>query len=154
MKTVFRFFWPFRTIFSLGIGLGLFLFILRWLEISFILMKPQPEWHSGAIAILFSILGFWFARKIWDRPQKEASMEEPEKMEKPVLTTAGIHQLSPREHQVLQLMAFGKTNQEIADELFVSSNTVKTHTSRLYEKLEVKRRTEAIQKARSLGVLS
>ena len=61
--------------------------------------------------------------------------------------------LSPREMEVLSLLADGKSNQEIADSLFVSTNTIKTHVARLYEKLEVRRRTEAVSKARQLGIL-
>ena len=62
--------------------------------------------------------------------------------------------ISKREHEVLLLIAKGMSNQEIADVLFVSQNTIKTHTSRLFEKLEVKNRTHAIIKAKELGILT
>jgi ATP/maltotriose-dependent transcriptional regulator MalT len=61
--------------------------------------------------------------------------------------------ISKREYEVLELMAQGLSNQEIAEKLFVSLNTVKTHTSNLFVKLDAKRRTQAIQKAKELGLI-
>lgn len=62
--------------------------------------------------------------------------------------------ISKREHEVLELIAKGLSNQEIADKLFVSLNTIKTHTSNLFLKLEVSRRTQAIQKAKELRLIA
>ncbi|MBL7864664.1 MAG: response regulator transcription factor, partial [Cyclobacteriaceae bacterium] len=61
--------------------------------------------------------------------------------------------ISKREHEVLELIARGHSNQEIADKLFVSVNTIKTHLSNLFLKLEVSRRTQAIQKAKDLRLI-
>ena len=61
--------------------------------------------------------------------------------------------ISKREHDVLVLMAQGLSNQEVADKLFVSLNTVKTHSSKLFEKLNVERRTQAVQEAKKLGLV-
>ena len=71
-------------------------------------------------------------------------------MNEKILTETGI---SKREHEVLELMAKGLTNQEIADKLFVSLNTVKTHTANLFVKLDAKRRTQAIQRAKELQLI-
>ncbi len=67
---------------------------------------------------------------------------------------AGLSGISQRELEVLFLIAEGRSNQEIADQLFLSLNTIKTHTSNLFSKLGVKRRTQAVQKAKELGILS
>lgn len=133
----------------LGVLLGLAMAIFRWVEMEFLIFNPNLEVYTAIVAIVFGGLGFWISNK---RSAQKAS--KPEEFASPVFLP-GQNQtlLSNRELEVLHLLAQGKTNQEIADLLFVSANTIKTHTSRLYDKLEVKRRTEAVKRARELGVL-
>jgi NarL family two-component system response regulator LiaR len=136
-----------------GLCMALLLFLLKWLEFRFIILDHAFEIYAGALAILFTSLGIWLALKL-TRPEIKTVIVEREiavKKSEPVqineaeITRLGI---SKRELEVLQLMSEGLSNMEIAERMFVSINTVKTHTSRLFEKLEVQRRTQAIEKAK------
>lgn len=114
------------------------------------------------IALLFTGLGIWLALKLMKpKTQVETVIVEKTVYEK-VWTDEELQAietekqklgLSSRELEVLQLMAQGLSNQEIADQLFLSLPTVKTHTSNLFFKLDVKRRTQAIEKARQLKII-
>jgi len=114
----------------------------------------------GVIAAIFLVLGVWAGGRLTRRgtavavPGPEAApgpaLSEAAPSDDDLLKQTGI---SRREYEVLELMARGLSNQEIADSLFVSLNTVKTHSSNLFIKLNVKRRTQAVQQARAIGVL-
>ncbi|RRB03872.1 response regulator transcription factor [Larkinella rosea] len=140
-----------------GISLALLLFLLKWLELRFLVINHATEIYIGSIALLFTALGIWLAQKLM-KPKVETVV-----VEKPVyISQAGFvlnemelvkTGLSKRELEVLQLIAEGLSNQEIASRLFVSLNTVKTHSSNVLEKLEVKRRTQAIEKAKRLSLI-
>lgn len=142
-----------------GIALAALMLLLKWLELRFIIFDYSFEVYIGAIALLFTSLGIWLALKL-TKPkvntvivEKEVFILPPEKGTIPddqALLRAGI---SRREWEVLELMSRGLSNQEIADQLFISLNTIKTHSSNLFEKLDVKRRTQAIEKAKQLGIL-
>ena len=142
-----------------GFSLALLLFLLRWLELRFLILNHAQDIYNGAIAIIFTLLGIWIALKI-AKPKKETVIVEktiylqPEK--EFVLNQTALEELnlSPRDMELLQLMAKGMSNAEIAEKLFVSLNTIKTHSSKLYEKLEVKRRTQAVEKARQLSLIA
>ncbi|QYJ67532.1 response regulator transcription factor [Flavobacterium litorale] len=142
-----------------GCVLALLLFLLRWLELRFLILSHAQEIYSGAIAVVFTALGIWLALKL-TKPKKETIVVEKKVYLKPetafVRNEAALKDsnLSPREIDVLELMAKGMSNAEIAEQLFVSLNTVKTHSSKLYEKLEVKRRTQAVEKARQLQLIA
>ena len=138
-----------------GAALALLLFLLNWLELRFVLVDHSFEIYIGAIALIFTALGIWLAAKLM-RPKTivlEKEVRVPVKefiLNEKELTRLGI---SRRELEVLELMAQGLSNQEIADKLFVSLNTIKTHSSSLFEKLEVKRRTQATEKAKRIGLI-
>lgn len=141
-----------------GISLAVLLFILKWLELRFVIIDHAFEIYIGAIAFVFTALGIWLALKL-SRPKVKTVIVEKEVyishnssfvFNEPEMQQLG---LSRRELEVLQLMAEGLTNQEIAGRLFVSLNTIKTHSSRLFEKMEVKRRTQAIEKAKRLQLI-
>lgn len=142
-----------------GFSLALLLFLLRWLELRFLILSHAQDVYNGAIALIFTLLGIWIALKI-AKPKKETVIIEktiylqPEK--EFVLNQTALEELnlSPREMDVLELMAKGMSNAEIAEKLFVSLNTIKTHSSKIYEKLEVKRRTQAVEKARQLSLIA
>ena len=127
-----------------GIALALLAFLLKTIEYRYTIHDLSLEWLIACIATLFAGLGLWagwqFSRK------KEVQAEPPEER----IQELGI---SKREYEVLTLVARGATNQEIADTLFISLNTVKTHLSNLYQKLEVSRRTQAVEKCKQLGIL-
>jgi DNA-binding CsgD family transcriptional regulator len=147
-----------------GAGLAGLLFVLKWLELRLVIINHAFEVYTGAIALLFTVLGIWLALKLTSPRTKTIIIEKDIIVEKQVYVPASgefqinekeVNQLglSKREVEVLQLMAQGLSNQEIASCLFVSLNTVKTHSSRMFEKMEVKRRTQAIEKAKRLSII-
>jgi len=139
-----------------GLLLALLLLLLKWLEWRFVIIDHAFEIYSGAIAVIFTGLGIWLAIKLISPKVKTVIIE------KQSLAATGFVlnqdelnklRLSTRELEVLQLIADGLSNQQIADRLFVSLNTVKTHTSNLFLKMEVERRTQAIEMAKRLGLI-
>lgn len=147
-----------KTIILYGAIMALLLFFLKWLELRFIIIDHAFEIYVGAIAVIFTSLGIWLSLRL-SRPkiktvivEKEIRVRssEPFIVNETELNRIGI---SKRELEVLGFMAEGLSNKEIADRLFVSENTVKTHASRLFEKLEVNRRTQAIEKAKRLFLI-
>jgi DNA-binding NarL/FixJ family response regulator len=139
-----------------GLSLALLLLLLKWLEWHFVIVNHAFDVYASAIAIIFTGLGIWLAIKLM-KPKVNTVI-----VEKPVLADAGFNlneaelnklRISSRELEVLQLMAGGLSNQQIADRLFVSLNTIKTHTANLFLKLEVERRTQAIEKAKRLNLI-
>ncbi len=140
-----------------GAVFALLMLVIRWLEIRYIIMAHAFEIYAGAIALIFTCLGIWLALKLV-KPKIQTQVIEKEIYKTSASfvfnQTAFEHLgLSKRELEVLQLMARGTSNQEIADQLFVSLNTIKTHVSRLFEKLEVKRRTQAVELAQKLSLI-
>lgn len=147
-----------------GISLAALLFLLRWLQLRFIIIDHAFEVYAGAIAIIFTALGIWLAMKLSKPKIKTVVIEKEVFIHKEVPAPPktdfapdekALHQsgISKREMEVLQLIAGGFSNQEIANHLFVSLNTVKTHSSNLFLKLDVKRRTQAIEKAKRLSLI-
>jgi NarL family two-component system response regulator LiaR len=142
-----------------GAALAALLVLLKWLEYKLILVDYAFETYAGAIAIIFTALGIWLALKLTKPKVKTVVVEKPIYIENS-LDEFSINQneltrlnLSKRELEVLQLMAKGLSNQEISDSLFVSLNTIKTHSSKLFEKMEVKRRTQAVEMAKRLCLI-
>lgn len=122
---------------------------MKYIEYQFFTKSLSVEFYVGLVAIFFTSLGIWAGLKL---TRKKVQIIGPEF----ILDEAQLARLdiSKRELEVLQLMAQGLSNQEIADKLFVSLNTIKTHSSNLFLKLEVSRRTQAVQKARELRLIS
>jgi NarL family two-component system response regulator LiaR len=150
-----RFFAKYKHIFLYGAALALLLLLLNWLEWKFIVLDRAIELYSGALAIVFTGLGIWLAIKL-ARPKWKTVIVEKEVYVRPgsinekELARLG---LSARELEVLRLMADGLSNQEIAARLFVSLNTIKTHSANIFEKLDVRRRTQAVDKAKKLNII-
>lgn len=150
-----------------GVSLALLLFLLKWLELHFLIINHQLEIYVGAIAMIFTSLGIWLALKLM-KPKVQTVVVEKEVIvnnlvEKEVyinnasfilnekkLASLG---LSKRELEVLELMSQGLSNLEISSRLYISLNTVKTHSSKVFEKLDVKRRTQAVEKAKRSGLI-
>lgn len=147
-----------KSVILYGISLALLLFLLRWLELRFLILDNAMDIYTGAIALLFTALGIWLALKL-AKPKIETVILEKEVFIAPspefILNEAELEKLgmSRRELDVLQHMAKGLSNAEIAEKLFVSLNTVKTHSSKIFEKLDVKRRTQAVEKAKRIGII-
>ena len=141
-----------------SISLAILLFLLKWLELRFIIFDHSFEIYIGFIAVIFTALGIWLALKL-SKPKIETVVVEKEvyvnRNENFVLDTSLVSQLelSKRELEILGLLAQGHSNQEIAAKLFVSLSTVKTHIQNLFEKLDVKRRTQAVEKAKRLNLI-
>jgi DNA-binding CsgD family transcriptional regulator len=141
-----------------SISLAFLLFLLKWLELRFIIFDHSFEIYIGFIAVIFTALGIWLALKL-SKPKIETVVVEKEvyvsRNENFVLDTLLISQLelSKRELEILSLLAQGHSNQEIAVKLFVSLSTVKTHIQNLFEKLDVKRRIQAVEKAKRLSLI-
>jgi DNA-binding CsgD family transcriptional regulator len=138
--------------------MALVLFSLKWLEAHFIIFNYRLDFFIGALAIIFTVLGIWLALNLV-KPKVETRIIEKEVyINNPARTEINQQEiaklgLSKRELDVLHLMAAGLSNEEIAGRLFISLNTVKTHTSGIFLKLDVKRRTQAVDKAKRLNII-
>jgi len=134
-----------------GFVLGLSLAALQFFRYKLIVLEHAEQWYVGLVALLFTALGIWAGNKLTRHKRTVPPAEEaPFRPREEALEKLGI---TPREYEVLELVAQGLSNQEIADRLFVSLNTVKTHASNVFGKLDAQRRTQAIQKAKTLGLL-
>lgn len=138
-----------RTIIIYGLALAVLIFLLKFVEYRFLIRDLSLEFYIGAIAIFFTVLGVWAGLKL--NKKKTIIITNPAfQFDQSRIDSLSI---SKREYEVLELMAKGLSNQQIADKLFVSLNTIKTHSSNLFLKLEVSRRTQAVQKAKELQLI-
>lgn len=150
----------YKLVILYGISLAGLLLLLQWLEYRFVIIDHALEIYIGSISLIFTGLGIWLAVKL-TKPktetiivEKEVYITKPAEGFIPDELTLLKFGISKREWEVLALMSEGLSNQEIGERLFVSLNTIKTHSSNLFEKLDVKRRTQAIEKAKRLGLLA
>lgn len=135
-----------------GFSLGVLLAALQFSHYRLMLLRNAEKWYIGAIAVLFAVVGIWAGKKLSRKPDlAQEAPSQPVQPKTEVLKQLGI---TPRELEVLEQMAKGLSNQEIASQLFVSLNTVKTHSSNVFFKLGAQRRTQAIQKAKALGIIA
>ncbi len=135
-----------RTVLIYGALLAVGAVALQWLQFQAWTRGHVAEAYIGLIAAAFLGLGVWVGARLF-RQAPQAGDFEPNL---PALAALGI---TRREHEVLQLVASGRSNKEIARRLSVSPHTVKTHIGRLYEKLEAARRTDAVLRARELRLI-
>ena len=148
-----------------SISLAFLMFLLKWLELRYIIFDHSFEIYIGFIALIFTALGIWLALKL-SKPKIETVVVEkevyvtrnenlPDRQAGFILNTSLISQLelSKRELEILNLIAQGHSNEEIAAKIFVSLSTVKKHNQNLFVKLDVKRRTQAIEKAKRLNLI-
>ncbi|MBS0385980.1 MAG: response regulator transcription factor [Proteobacteria bacterium] len=134
-----------RTIVLYALALAAGALALQWLQYRFLVRAFPLEIYIALIAAAFAGLGMWAGLKLARRPP-QASFEK----NAAAISSLG---LTLREQEVLGLLAAGRSNKEIALKLGVSPNTVKTQVASLYQKLEVQRRTQAVQKARQLAII-
>jgi DNA-binding CsgD family transcriptional regulator len=134
-----------RIILSYGLAIAALVTVLEWLEYRFVTRVFSAELYIVLLAVLFTGLGIWVGRRLTEKKPAAPFMKN----------TAAIRSLgvTDREFEVLELLAAGLSNKEIARRLDVSPNTVKTHVAKLYEKLGVERRTAAVDKARALALI-
>ena len=133
-----------RLIILYAIGLAGLAFLLEWLDYKHAIHAWSTEFYVACIAIIFVALGIWVGNRLTAKPRQPFARNEA------AIASLGI---SARECEVLEMLAAGHPNKVIARRLDISPNTVKTHVARLFEKLEVVSRTQAISKARSLDIL-
>lgn len=134
-----------RVIALYALALAAGAFVLQWLQYKYLVRAFPVEIYIGLIAVGFAALGVWAGLRLARRAPPAAFEKNTA-----VIATLGITQ---REQEVLALLAAGQSNKEIAQKLGVSPNTIKTQIASLYAKLEVQRRTQAIQKARELAII-
>ena len=135
-----------------GLSLGLLLTAIQFFQYKLVFLHGAFDWYAAVIAIVFCTLGIWAGYQLTQKKKASAGAQPTDAFE---VSSEAIEKLgiTPRELEVLQLIANGHSNQEIAQLLFVSLNTVKTHISNVLSKLNAQRRTQAIQRAKDEGLL-
>jgi DNA-binding CsgD family transcriptional regulator len=143
-----------KHILTYGLCGGILIVILKLVEYRFLIIQHSIEIYGGLIALLFAVLGIWLGLKLTKNKETIIVREIPAPqfftLNEKRLAELGI---TPRELEILELIANGLSNREIAEKLFVSENTVKTHSSRLFDKLSARRRTQAVQLGKELGLI-
>jgi ATP/maltotriose-dependent transcriptional regulator MalT len=133
--------------------MAIMVFVLKWLQWKYLITDNSSEIYIGLIAVFFTCLGVWVANQL--AKPKTVIVEKEIHVAAPGGNTVNEAELkklnlTSREYEVLQLLVQGSSNAEIADKLFLSLSTVKTHVSNLFVKMDVKSRTQAIEKANRL----
>lgn len=137
-----------RTIIIYGLAMAALLGLLKFVEYRYFVRDIPLEFYIGAVAVMFTALGIWAGLRL-TRP-KIVEVSAPFELNEKNLQKLG---LSKREYEVLELISHGLSNQEIAEKLFVSMSTVKTHVSNVLTKLDASRRTQAIRRAKELRII-
>ena len=139
-----------------GLCMGLLITVLRLIEYQYLFVGSSPETYGAVIAVLFAGLGIWLGLML---PRRKHAVVLTE-VRTPVPTAfvpdeerVAEFDITPRELEILGLMAAGLSNREIASQLFVSENTVKTHANRVLDKLGAKRRTQAVRIGRAARLI-
>lgn len=139
-----------------GLCGGALIVVLKLIEFRFLVVEHSIEIYGGLIALLFACVGIWLGLKLTRKKEVLVVREVPV----PASPAFALNQqrlkdlgITKRELEILELIAHGMSNREIADKLFVSENTVKTHSSRLFDKLSAKRRTQAVQIGKEMGLI-
>ena len=137
---------------------GVLIAALKMVEYRFLVLEHSLEIYGGIVALVFSTLGIWLGLKLTRTREVVVVKEVPVEVR-----VAGPFErnearreqlgITPRELEILEAIAAGLSNREIAERLFVSENTVKTHAARLFDKLSARRRTQAIQLAKEAGLI-
>src|ERR1700684_3594107 len=150
-----------RHVVIFGLVGGLLIAILQYTEYRFIVIEHSVELYGALVALLFATFGIWLGLRITRRRETMAKEVLPAsgRSSEPALPfspNAAQQQslgITDRELEILALIARGLSNREIATQLFVSENTVKTHCSRAFDKLGAARRTQAVRRGKELGLL-
>jgi two-component system, NarL family, response regulator LiaR len=137
-----------KSIILYGLAMAALIGLLKFVEYRFFVRDLSLEIYLGLVAVTFIALGAWIGWRLTRK--KVVAIGDGFTLDAGELKRLGI---TKREYEVLELMALGLSNQEIADRLFVSTSTIKTHLSSLFLKLDARRRTQAIQKAKELHIL-
>ena len=145
-----------RHVLIYGLIGGILITVLKWTEYRFLVIEHSIEIYGGLIAATFAVLGIWLGLKLTGRQERIVVKEVPVPAGEPFLPDEKKREelsITRRELEILERIAQGMSNREIAEKLFVSENTVKTHSSRVFDKLGAKRRTQAVQFGKEFGLL-
>jgi DNA-binding CsgD family transcriptional regulator len=145
-----------RHVLIYGLIGGILITVLQWTEYRFLVIEHSIEIYGGLIAATFAVLGIWLGVKLTSKRETVVVKEVPVPARGPFVPDDRKREdlgLTRREFEILELIAQGMSNREIAGKLYVSENTVKTHSSRVLDKLGAKRRTQAVQLGKELGLL-
>lgn len=145
-----------RHVLLYGLIGGILITVLKWTEYRFLVVEHSIEIYGGLTAAAFAVLGIWLGLKLTGTRQRIAVKEAPVPAGEPFVPDERKREdlaITRRELEILELIAQGLSNREIAAKLYVSENTVKTHSSRVFHKLGAKRRTQAVQLGKDLGLL-
>jgi DNA-binding CsgD family transcriptional regulator len=145
-----------RHVIIIGLIGGILIAVLKWIEYRFLIIEHSFEIYGALIAILFAVVGIWLGNRL-TTPRQEIVIKE---VPVPAASTFILNEqkqealgITRRELEILELVARGMSNREIAGQLYVSENTVKTHCSRAFDKLGARRRTQAVQLGKEFGLL-
>ena len=149
-----------KIVFLYGLLGGVLIALLKLVEYRYLVLEHSLEIYGGIVALVFAVVGIWLGQKLTRerivtrevavRVEVPVARLEPFVRDQAKVEALGI---TPRELDILEAVAAGLSNKEIAERLFVSENTVKTHTARLFSKLSARRRTQAVQLAKEAGLI-
>ena len=147
-----------KVVLAYGLLGGVLIAALKLVEYRFLVVEHSLEIYGGIVAGIFAVLGIWLGLKLTRTREVVVVREVPV----PVPASGPFQRnearreqlgITPRELEILEAMAAGLSNREIAERLFVSENTVKTHAARVFDKLSARRRTQAVQLAKEAGLI-
>jgi DNA-binding CsgD family transcriptional regulator len=145
-----------KTVIVYGVLGGLMIAALKLVEYRFLVLEHSLEIYGGLVALLFSGLGIWLGIKLTRTRETVVVREVPVPIAGPFERNEARREqlgITARELEIMEAIAAGFSNREIAERLFVSENTVKTHAARLFDKLSARRRTQAVQRAKEAGLI-
>jgi DNA-binding CsgD family transcriptional regulator len=145
-----------RHVLILGLLGGTLITLLKWTEYRFLVIEHSIEIYGGLTAATFAVLGIWLGLKLSGTRENAVAKEPALPPGEPFAADQRKREdlsITRRELEILELIAQGLSNREIAAKLYVSENTVKTHASHVFDKLGAKRRTQAVQFAKESGLL-
>ena len=145
-----------RDVVVYGLVGGVIITLLQWTQYRFLVVEHSIEIYGGLIAVTFAVLGIWLGLKLTKPKEKIVFKESPVQIGQPLALNEVKREdlgITRWEFEILALISQGMSNREIAEKLFVSENTVKTHSSRVFDKLGAKRRTQAVQLGKEFGLI-
>ncbi len=145
-----------KTVLIYGLLGGALIAALKLVEYRFLVLEHSLEIYGGIVAAIFAALGIWLGLKLTRTREtivvREVAVPVTGRFERNEANRSMLG-ITPRELEILEAMAAGLSNREIAERLYVSENTVKTHAARLFDKLSARRRTQAVQRGKEAGLI-
>lgn len=145
-----------RHVLIYGLIGGILIAVLKWTEYRFLVIEHSIEIYGGLTAATFAVLGIWLGLKLTGTKDRVVVKEVLVPAREPFVPDERKREdlgITRRECEILELIAQGMSNREIAGRLYLSENTIKTHSSRVFDKLGAKRRTQAVQLGKEFGLL-